>query len=71
MARGVYKQNSTVKNVHVGDVRTKLAIITARKRSLRRLCFYRCLSVHRGWGHAWWGGGCAWQGGVHDWGTHG
>ena len=22
--------------------------ITARKRSLRRLCFYRCLSVHRG-----------------------
>ena len=25
-------------------------IITARKRSLRRLCFYRCLSVHRGGG---------------------
>ena len=24
------------------------SIITARKRSLRRLCFYRCLSVHRG-----------------------
>ena len=24
--------------------------ITARKRSLRRLCFYRCLSVHRGVG---------------------
>ena len=24
--------------------------ITARKRSLRRLCFYRCLSVHRGEG---------------------
>ena len=23
-------------------------IITARKRSLRRLCFYRCVSVHRG-----------------------
>ena len=23
-------------------------IITARKRSLRRLCFYRCLSVHMG-----------------------
>ena len=23
-------------------------IITARKRSLRRLCFHRCLSVHRG-----------------------
>ena len=28
------------------------AIFTARKRSLRRLCFYRCLSVHTG-GHAW------------------
>ena len=28
-------------------------IFTARKRSLRRLCFYRCLSVHTG-------GGCAW-----------
>ena len=26
------------------------AIFTARKRSLRRLCFYRCLSVHRGEG---------------------
>ena len=23
-------------------------VITARKRSLRRLCFYRCVSVHRG-----------------------
>ena len=36
-------------------------VITARKRSLRRLCFYRCLSVH--------GGACmggVWQGGVHD-----
>ena len=25
-------------------------LITARKRSLRRLCFYRCLSVHSGGG---------------------
>ena len=25
-------------------------LVTARKRSLRRLCFYRCLSVHRGGG---------------------
>ena len=24
--------------------------ITTRKRSLRRLCFYMCVSVHRGWG---------------------
>ena len=40
------------------------SIITTRKRSLRRLCFYRCLSVHGGGrachmtgGHAWWWGG--------------
>ena len=25
-----------------------IRVITARKRSLRRLCFYRCLSVHTG-----------------------
>ena len=31
-------------------------IVTARKRSLRRLCFYRCLSVHKG-GRAWLLGG--------------
>ena len=44
-------------------------MIAARKRSLRRLCFYRCLSVHRGEGTC---GGCvvaggrAWLlGGVH------
>ena len=55
-------------------------LFTARKRSLRRLCFYRWLSVHRGgmhgtWGACmaegslWWGacmaGGHAWWGGVH------
>ena len=29
-------------------------LVTARKRSLQRLCFYRCLSVHTGrGGHAW------------------
>ena len=49
-------------------------VITARKRSLRRLCFHRCLSVHRGacvaGGHVWWG--CVWwlgvcmMGGMHD-----
>ena len=42
----------------------RILIITARKRSLRRLCFYRCLSVNMGGacmvapgGHAWlsWG----------------
>ena len=35
-------------------------IITARKRSLRRLCFYRCLSVHRG--RAWLGRGACMAG---------
>ena len=44
---------------------TSFNFITARKRSLRRLCFYRCLSVHNrggmrgcsGGGHVWllWG----------------
>ena len=57
-------------------------IFTARKRSLRRLCFYRCLSVHggacmvarggmhgcSGGGHAWLLGGCAWLlPGGHAW----
>ena len=32
---------------------TFLRVFTARKRSLRRLCFYRCLSVHTGGGRAW------------------
>ena len=43
-------------------------IITARKRSLRRLCFYRCLSVHRG-GRAWLlpGGACVAPRGGHAW----
>ena len=36
--------------------------ITARKRSLRRLCFYRCLSVHRGEGSPS-GGGVLHRGG--------
>ena len=45
-----------------------IPIFTARKRSLRRLCLHRCLSVHsdRREGRAWQGGGvsggCAWQG---------
>ena len=39
-------------------------LFTARKRSLRKLCFYRCLSVHRGGacvvagGRAWLRGAC-------------
>ena len=50
-----------------------IGIITARKRSLRRLCFYRCLSVHSGGMHSWGGGrawlgrGCAWLGRGHAW----
>ena len=33
-------------------------MFTVRKRSLRRLCFYRCLSVHRGGVHGCSGGAC-------------
>ena len=39
-------------------------IFTARKRSLRKLCFYRWTSVHGG--EACMVLGCAWQGGMHD-----
>ena len=39
-----YKVNKTM-HLHINP---NLGIFTARKRSLRRLCFYRCLSVHRG-----------------------
>ena len=43
-------------------------IITARKRSLRRFCFYTCLSFcPRGEGRAWLLGGCAWFLGEHAW----
>ena len=38
----------------------EIHIITARKRSLRRLCFHRCLSVHRG-GICLWSQGGVWQ----------
>ena len=30
-------------------IQIDIAIFTARKRSLRRVSFYTCLSVHRGW----------------------
>ena len=46
----------------------KLIVITVRKRSMQRLCFYTCLFVHRGGGCLGpdrggvggtdWGGGC-------------
>ena len=48
-------------------------IFTTRKQSLRRLCFYTCLSVilfTGDMGHAWQGGwGCVWQGGHAWWGA--
>ena len=57
------------------------SVVTARKHSLLRLCFYRCMSVHSGKGRAWQGacvaGGHAWLGvcvaGGHAWlgGMHG
>ena len=34
---------------HIAHVKNEL-FITARNRGLRRLCFHRCLSVHRGCG---------------------
>ena len=39
--RVVIMQNKTIDG-------TITSLITARKRSLRRLCFHRCVSVHRG-----------------------
>ena len=66
---------------------SKVLIFTARKRSLRRLCFYRCLSVHTGGACMLLGGvrgsrgacmvapgGCAWLPRGHAWlpgGMHG
>ena len=42
-------------------------LVTARKRSLRRLCFHPCLSVILFTGGVRGSGGCVWQeGGVHD-----
>ena len=56
-----------------------IAIFTARKQSLRRLCFYTCLSVILFMaGRVWWWGERAWQGegacmmgGMHGGGVHG
>ena len=46
-------------------------IFTARKQSLWRLCFYRCLSVHMGGVHVCLGGMVVAPGGVHgcSWGA--
>ena len=35
----------TCTGFNISDLRTYLCIVTARKRSLRRLCFYTCLST--------------------------
>ena len=40
----------------------KSYLVTAHKRSLRRLCFYRCVSVHRGGGFSILGGSPSWGG---------
>ena len=51
-------------NVGIGFTGHKeFEVVTARKRSLRRLCFYRCLSVHKGTCVA--GGVCMVVGDVH------
>ena len=57
----VEKRNAVMQSERPLNAATVLSLVTARKRSLRRLCFYRCLSVHTGgsmrgiiWGgHAW------------------
>ena len=51
-------KNSSINMRKKKHVAILILIFTARKRILRRLCFYRCLSVHRG-------GVVAWGGGMH------
>ena len=46
------------------DPPMELLLITARKRSLQRLCFHRCLSVHGGVAGGMHGGGACMAGGV-------
>ena len=41
-----FYMGSTSRSIWIQPI--KKQIFTARKRSLRRLCFYRCVSVHRG-----------------------
>ena len=47
----------------------QIGLITTRKRSLRRLCFYRCLSVYRRGMHGRWVCvlGVCMAGGMHTW----
>ena len=53
--------NVKLNHLKVKNVTDNLSLIfTARKRSLQRLCFYRCLSVHREGVCV--ARGCAWQG---------
>ena len=56
-----------VVSILLGGGAAFIKFITARKRSLQRLCFYRCLSVHRGGGCAWLPGGMhgCWWGDMH------
>ena len=56
---------------HSVQVRLNVTIITARKRSLRRLCFHRCLSVHRGRGLSLCSGGGLCPGGSLSMGVGG
>ena len=43
------QRNHISENLHCLRWKNTAYIFTARKRSFRRLCFYRCLSVHGGW----------------------
>ena len=44
------KENLLLRN-RIQGCHRRIEIFTARKRSLRRLCFHRCLSVHGGGGY--------------------
>ena len=82
-ANPLYRQKVTISRLNsakpilicklMSAVHTSI-IITARKRSLRRLCFHRCMSVHRGacmvggvHGRKGRCGGACMHGGVHAW----
>ena len=49
MCQGIKRQHPARISVN-SDCFCPLLVFTARKRSLRRLCFYTCLSVQRGGG---------------------
>ena len=45
---GLFSSVKLINNLN--KLLNELIVITVRKRSMQRLCFYTCLSVHRGGG---------------------